>query len=84
MLIAFNVVTIVRALVKASRTFNDIRGFDFRFTSREVGKKNLLRLAVLARETKIPLSGGKLTHSLDPRLPNGREERGQSDSSYKA
>ena len=84
MLIAFNVVTIVRALVKASRTFNDIRGFDLGLTSREVGKKNLLRLAVLARETKIPLSGGKLTHSLDPRLPNGREERGQSDSSYKA
>ena len=71
MLVAFNVVAIVRALVKASRTFYDIRGFDLRLTLREVGEKNLLRFAVLARETKIPLSGGKLAHSLDPRLPNG-------------
>ena len=72
MLVAFNVIAVVRAFMKAARTFDDIRGFDLRLTSREVGKKNLLGVAVFARETKIPLSGGKLTHSLDPRLPNGR------------
>ena len=84
MLVPFDVVAVVRAFVKATRTFDDVGGFDLCLASREVRKKNLFRVAVLASETKIPLSGGKLTHSLDPRLPNGREEQGQSDSSYKA
>ena len=64
MLIAFNVVAVVRAFVKAARTFDHIGGFDLRLTSREVGKENLLRMAVLASETKVPLSGGKRSHSM--------------------
>ena len=70
MIVAFNVVAVVRAFVETARTLNDIRGFDLRLASREIWKKNLLGVAVLARETKIPLAGGKRTHSLGPRLRN--------------
>jgi hypothetical protein len=70
MLVAFNVVAVVRAFVKTARTLNDISGFDLRLASREVRKEYLLGVAVLARETKVPLSGGKRTHSLGPRLGN--------------
>jgi hypothetical protein len=68
MVVAFDVLTVIRALVKATRTFNNIGGFDLRFTTREVRKKNLLSVAVLASETKIPLAGGKRAHALGPRL----------------
>jgi hypothetical protein len=64
MLVAFDVFAVIRAFVKTARTFDHIRGFDLRLTSREVRKENLLRMAVLASETKVPLSGGKGSHSL--------------------
>lgn len=64
MLVAFDVVAVIRAFMKATRTFNNVRGFDLRLASREVRKENLFCVAVLASETKIPLSGGKRTHAL--------------------
>ena len=75
MLVAFDVLAVVRAFVKATRTLDHISGFDLCLASREVRKKDLFRAAVLASETKIPLAGGKLTH-IGPRLRYGREERG--------
>ena len=58
MLVAFDVVTIVRTFMKATGTFNYVSGFDLRLASREGGKQNLFSVTVLARETEIPLAGG--------------------------
>jgi len=58
MLVAFDVVAVIRTFVKTTRTFDDVGGFDLCLTAREVRKKNLFCLAVLASETKIPLAGG--------------------------
>jgi hypothetical protein len=63
MLVAFDVIAIVRAFVKTARTFDDVSGFDLGLASREVGKQDLFCIAMLASETKIPLAGGKRTHS---------------------
>jgi hypothetical protein len=83
MLIAFHVVAVIRAFMKATRAFNNISGLDLRLTSREVRKKNLFCLAVLASETEIPLSRGKRTHALRSSITSmGDEERGLSDCSY--
>ena len=71
MLVAFDVFARVRALVKTARTFNDISRFDLCLTARQVREENLFRVAVLARETKIPLSGGKGTHAQLPRFRSG-------------
>ena len=79
MMVALDVVTVVRAGVRTSRALDDIRRFDLCFATREVGEKNLFFVALFAREAKIPLSGGKGVHasrSSDFLLPNGREERG--------
>ena len=78
MLVALNVVSIVRAGVSTSGTLNDISGFDLGFTTREVGEENLFLVAVFACEAKIPLSGGKGMHAVRSSKSNyyGREERG--------
>jgi hypothetical protein len=61
-LVALDVLAIVGAGVSTARALDDVRGFDLRFATREVGEKNFFFVAVFARETKIPLSGGKGVH----------------------
>jgi hypothetical protein len=63
-LVTFDVLSIVCPFLKAARTLDDISGFNFRLATREIGKQNLLFLAVLASKTEIPLSGDKGAHSL--------------------
>jgi hypothetical protein len=77
MLIALDVLAVVRAGVSTTRALNDVSRFDRCFATREIGEKNLFFVAVFARETKIPLSGGKRVHTviLDFYF-FGREERG--------
>jgi hypothetical protein len=58
MLITFDIVSIVRAFVKTVRAFHNIRRPDARLATRQIGEENLFRFTLLARETKIPLSGG--------------------------
>jgi len=65
MLIALDLVAVVSALVQTRGAFDDVSRPDSCLTVRQIGKENLLGLAVLAREAKIPLSGGKNTHPVN-------------------
>jgi hypothetical protein len=58
MLVAFDVVPVIRAFMKATRTFNHVGRLDLGLASREVGKQDLFSVTVLAGETEIPLAGG--------------------------
>jgi hypothetical protein len=58
MLITFDLVSVVRAFVKTIRAFHNVSRPDTRLATRQIGEENLFRLTLLARETKIPLSGG--------------------------
>lgn len=57
-MVALDVIAVIRAFMKATGTLDDVSGFNLRLTSREVREENLFCVAVLASETKIPLSGG--------------------------
>ena len=65
MLVAFDSVAIVGALMQTDRTLDHIGGPNPRLAPRQVGEKNLLGLTLFAGETKIPLPGGKTAHSSD-------------------
>ena len=88
MLVTFDVVRVVRASVRTSGTLDDVSGFDFGLSSREVREENFLFLAVFASETEIPLAGGKGAHAFDPRflIPITGERNGvfRCACSYKA
>jgi hypothetical protein len=84
MLVAFYVVAVVRALVGATRTFDDVCGLDLRLASREVREENLFCLALFADETKVPLSGGKRSHAFESSdfTATGERKRGQVSLLY--
>jgi hypothetical protein len=63
MLVAFYVVAVVGTFVGTTRTFDDVGSLELRLTPREVREENLFCVALLASETKIPLSGGKRSHA---------------------
>jgi hypothetical protein len=58
MLVAFDVIALVRAGVRTARTLNDVSSFDLRLSAREIWEKDLFFFAVFAGETEIPLAGG--------------------------
>ena len=62
MLVAFDIVAIVRAFMKTNRTFDHVGGPYPCLASGEIREQYLLRFALLAGETKIPLPGGKTVH----------------------
>ena len=62
MVVAFDVLAVVRAFVKTDRTLDNVGGPDSRFAAREVGEENLFGLTLLAGETEIPLSRRKSAH----------------------
>jgi hypothetical protein len=74
MLVAFDSVAVVCALMKTDCTLNDIRRPNTRLALRQVGEENLLRLTLFAGETNIPLSGGKTAH---PNLNLSSEIKGR-------
>ena len=78
MLVTFDVVRVIRACVRTAGALNDVSGFNPGLSSGKVREKDFLFLAVFARETEIPLAGGKGAHVsiLDFYFDNGREERG--------
>ena len=85
MLVALYLVRVVSAFMRAAGAFNNVSSFDFGLALRKIREKNLFRVAVLARETQIPLSGGKLTNTLGSSIDYGREETGPTMFlSYKA
>ena len=67
-MVTFDVVRVVRACVRTARTLDDVSGFDSCLPSRKVREKDFFLMAVFARETKIPLAGGKGAHVFDPRF----------------
>jgi len=75
-LITFDMLAFVCPFLEAVRTLNNVSGFDLRLTAREIGKQNLLLVAMLASKTEIPLSGDKDAHALILDFANGREDWG--------
>jgi hypothetical protein len=63
MLVALDAVRVVSAFVQAVGTLDHVSRSDLGFATCEVSEKDLLRLTFFARETKVPLSGGKSGHS---------------------
>ena len=57
-LITLDVVAVVRAFVETDRALHDVRSANSGFAMRKIREQYLLRLTLLAGETKIPLSGG--------------------------
>src|ERR1041384_7899665 len=79
MVVALDVLTVVCAGVRTRRALDDIRRFDLRFATREIGEKNFFFVALFACEAKIPLSGGKGLHAFRSSISyfqNGREGTG--------
>jgi hypothetical protein len=70
-LVTFDVLALVYPFLETVRTLNNVSGFDVRLTAREIGKQNLLLVAVLAGKTEIPLSRDKGAHALILDFANG-------------
>ena len=83
-MVAFNVLTVVRAFVQTHRTLDNVGGTDPRLAAREVGEEDLFGLTLLTGKTEIPLSRRKSAHpESKPQLGilKGDEGWGESETS---